>query len=1622
MNLTKHQIDDYKNRLYDEQMDICRVMHKPRMKNVLNSVIYKYSGKAHFLYEVIQNADDAEATEIHFELFDDKLVFRHNGKKRFTISDPSTEEEDQKNGNLGDINSILGVGLSTKADQKIEEINNPKIGKFGVGFKSVYQYTDTPIVYDSDLSFKIVDFFLPNWLEDKFPGQKENETIFILPFNREKLSAETAKSEILEKLQKLVMPILFLQSIKKVSYKCGAINGCYSKEILEKEDFGNIEAKKFKIINGNKNDYSLMWIFSRFDSNKRKFSVGYFVDENEKLIPRSNYFTFCFFPTKVVSHLNFIVHAPFLLTDSREGIQCNSYNENLISLLAQLSADALECFIKIGERKNIQIIDDDIVKIIPIRKNDFAEADSDTISFFPFYSEIQLKMEQSLLPTINGNISAEKACWAETKNLSDLFSKEQLSEIFSYEQWNSTSNKYETIKPPKEWVFTSFGMRNSPELANYLKEINVKALSIDDLIPKFNWRFIESQSVEWLCSLYSLIRSNTESINKAKGYPIFLNAQRSASAAFVGNNANLFLSSANSLGYNVVLPEIENNDDGIALLKKMGVSQPVLRDKIYQKILKKDELNEIDDFKDFLDFFIECENNGNYAEKNKLVEKIKEKAFLSVINVDGDDLGKTKPNSCVHLMNDDLKIYFSVSKEVKFVNIDKYEQVLSAQERNYLHPFFEDLGISPFAINAQHEIDDNEYRTAKGAPPPRSTKVRTYHKYYLIGALEFLKEVSEKKNKEFSKILLHQLSHGFKSAPRKYAKEDALFGYNCNYFYRSSWDEYIKDPDSDLFRQEKWLVDNSGNFVSPTETFLQRLSENYNISDPDIKAFLTDYLGIQREHAEYDDLNPDIRKKVELSDLLEKYGLNDISPEEIKLLKEIREKKAEEDASSGSEEGNGNGHAGSSTTRKSSNDNSDTDEDDQNDTPEKRITKEIAKLAEKKKKTDSDTFDNNSEDDDADEDEFTKASIDYAKKIQNVMDKCAIEVNELEEYKAAQKLAVDSQKYSYQWFSALLKLEMLSSKENNSNSREVSISFSKVKKDINSKKTLILEQPNKNIPSVIEELYGVNLNLRMKDGSEKSLPFEAASIRSYSLRVMLMHPDQLIDLDLDQIASASIIAKSPVFLLQELQKQFDALRHEADFNMKSSLCENIKFVFGPPGTGKTTFLARNVLKKMIKENENIKVLVLAPTNKAADVIASRTIDVMSGDDSYKHWLARFGVTNDETIEESGIFCSKNYDIEKHNQNVVVTTIARYPYDGMKCEGKDDRLLRDVKWDYIVIDEASMIPLVQIIYVLYSQEPKQFIIAGDPFQIEPTTAVDMWKDENIYKMVKLDSFTDIHTEPHKFEVELLKTQYRSIPSVGEIFSALTYENSLAHYRKEESIRPLNIEEFLSYSSLNLVKFPVHKYESIYRSKKLNKSNYQIYSALFAYEFTSYLAKKIAEKNPSEHFKIGVISPYAAQAKLINNLLIAEKIPDSISVLCGTIHGFQGDECDVLVTVFNSPENISNSDKMFLNRKNIINVAISRAKDYLFVLMPDDKTEKIENLKLVKKVEELMKRNLSCTEIDSHKLEEKMFDHETYLEENTFSTGHQSVNVYGMPEKTYEVRSEEDAIDIQIHKGN
>ena len=59
---------------------------------------------------------------------------------------------------------------------------------------------------------------------------------------------------------------------------------------------------------------------------------------------------------------------------------------------------------------------------------------------------------------------------------------------------------------------------------------------------------------------------------------------------------------------------------------------------------------------------------------------------------------------------------------------------------------------------------------------------------------------------------------------------------------------------------------------------------------------------------------------------------------------------------------------------------------------------------------------------------------------------------------------------------------------------------------------------------------------------------------------------------------------------------------------------------------------------------------------------------------------------------------------------------------------------------------------------------------------------------------------------------------------------------------------------------------------------------------------------------KRFNIGLIAPYRAQADLIDKLIASAELPKNVEVQVGTIHGFQGDECDVIIAIYNPPPKI------------------------------------------------------------------------------------------------------------------
>ena len=1585
MNVVERQ---YFNELTKDRMESANVLEKPSLSGVQHSVVEKYSDQAHFIYELLQNADDVEATEARFYLFRDKLVFIHNGKKQFNVTNPRTEADDASNGQLGHVNAITSIANSAKNG------NKATIGKFGVGFKAVFQYTNTPHIYDPNVAFKIERFIVPQLLNDDYPSRKKDETVFVFPFDHSERSAEEAFEDISDKLRSLVYPILFLKHLCDVSFEIEDIIGMYEKTCVLRKDFGHISAEKLELSYIEKNNIitDSLWLFSQKDSYDRNFSVGFFVDENQKLKP-VNMPAFCYFPTKEDTKLHFIIHAPFLLTDSREGIKAGEeHNRKMILLLARLSADALLCLHEIGKEDNVRIIDDNILNIIPFDENEFTNIDNKTkISFLPFYNSIKQALKRGLLPTKDGCVSGSDAYWSNTLDLNALFSDEQISNLIG------TDNAH--------WVFCSkprhaLDAYGKTMLRDYIDDLVSDWIDERDIFSHLDKEFVEKQSLEWLHKFYKWISDTPRRFNwDLKSSPIFINEYGEAVAAYDRNGQRtLFLPSMSVRDCPTIHPDFLHNEDTKKfLLDVVKLEEPSLQDYIYNTVIPNfkhgDNSDAFSYFKLFFSYYKEC----RATEIDDYIDKIKELDFLEYIDKSGNRC-RCKANE-LYYPDSSLVEYFVAKPDTRFIALDLYTEAYPND--NYLSSFLNELGVMHYPNVYHYNLPIMETLRNNDLPKRYSTQGHRYSEKRIDGCMELIEYVASNMFAEKSYLLWNMLVTVLDNNSNVY------LGGEYEYFYYNTRLEFYTSLMEQKLQEEKWLIDKDGNFVSSTQIKLSELSPEYETTSYGAQRLIR-YLSFIEEVED-----EALTEEEKLAFMCKKYGIESEADfkefQEWKKQKEIQQSLPIDDPAD----------VPSGESKNSM------------DTIAKDISKRAKKQRQKRASDISSPLGEmhvqSSEVEEVDRDEFTPGAIDYSAKIENQKEKQADELQELAQMQEFQDIAISTDKYSYLWFKTLLDMEILNSDVDSISNREVNISFGKIEKEEGTQKTYILKHPNKYIPQYMEDLSDIPLAIRMKDGSSKSVAIEVSSVQSYNLHVKLKDADGLTGTDLSNVQEISIKATRPVFLLQALKEKFAKLQGEDgeilddDYNLKENLPDNLEFVFGPPGTGKTTYLANKVLTPLMQKKDNLKVLVLTPTNKAADVITTRIMDTMGEDTSYTDWLIRFGITGDERVENSEVFRDKTFDLRSFPRSVTITTIARFAYDFFMP--KNERLYLDaLNWDYIVIDEASMIPIVQILYPIFRKTPEKFIIAGDPFQIEPITTVDLWAGENIYKLVELNSFTNPKTVPYDYSVVKLTTQYRSTPEIGEVFSKFTYGGILQHNRTSDSRRNLHLDGIIDIDSLNVLKFPVSKYESIYRSKRLNGTTpYQTYSAIFTMEFANFLSKALSERNPGETFNIGIVAPYKAQASLIDRLMSSVTLPDSVKVQVGTIHGFQGDECDIVFVVLNTPPGITSSPKLFLNKQNVLNVAISRSKDYLFVIMPDNQTDNIFKLQKIKKIEDLMRHSGHFTEQTTSSVEKIIFDDEKFIENNSFATSHQTVNVYGQPEKRYEVRSEDTAVDVQVHRG-
>lgn len=595
----------------------------------------------------------------------------------------------------------------------------------------------------------------------------------------------------------------------------------------------------------------------------------------------------------------------------------------------------------------------------------------------------------------------------------------------------------------------------------------------------------------------------------------------------------------------------------------------------------------------------------------------------------------------------------------------------------------------------------------------------------------------------------------------------------------------------------------------------------------------------------------------------------------------------------------------------------------------------------------------------------------------------------------------ETEKYSYLWFKYLMKLQ--NSDRNEPTRRTVQIDFSSFKLGYNNK-ILHLSLPSALVPKWIE------------DASVKisAIGNVSRTIKGAIVKVDNMEIDILIDAEdipaLGEAKKVRIHAESLTNIIDSLETRFLQLGYVDDYDMQANLPKDIHFVYGPPGTGKTTRLVEK-LHDIVSESDNdLGILVLTPTNKAADVISEKLID----DDLCYPCLTRFGATESKKLVEgySVLETRDTIDLSLSPHNIVVTTAARYAYDFFM---KEDTDICDKKWDYIVVDEASMMDLLTITYVLYKSKDSKFIIAGDPKQIQP---INDFCTDNIYSLVGLDSFKDAMTEYNRYPVETLAVQHRSVPAIGNLVSLFAYDGLVENDFQRSPQKPLDLDG-IPVKDVNFVGFKAEELgetNSIYALAAVNKSAFHLYAAIFTYNMVEYAVKQITEKYPDSNYTIGVVCPYKAEANAVEQMLERKPLDSDVcKVYSGTVHRFQGDECDIMFVILNPPLFVSSD--AHVNNVNILNVAMSRARDYIFFVVPDAHIKGFDQREVLWNLVDSEHRTVqSCPNI-----EEVVFGDPKFIYKNTNLTPHLPVNVYYDNYALYEVRMDESTIDIEINDG-
>lgn len=438
------------------------------------------------------------------------------------------------------------------------------------------------------------------------------------------------------------------------------------------------------------------------------------------------------------------------------------------------------------------------------------------------------------------------------------------------------------------------------------------------------------------------------------------------------------------------------------------------------------------------------------------------------------------------------------------------------------------------------------------------------------------------------------------------------------------------------------------------------------------------------------------------------------------------------------------------------------------------------------------------------------------------------------------------------------------------------------------------------------------------------------------------------------------------------------LSEEQNRIINHALSANDYFLLnGPPGTGKTSIIIKELVKELYK-NPNSRILLLAYTNRAVDELCEAITNALNESDN--------GYENDVTDGNSIDFIRIGGELscqEKYKENLLVNVCKTatnrnqvkevlaskriYISTVASISAKQD-LFKLLKFDMLIVDEASQILEPQIIGIL----PKcsRFILIGDHKQLPAIVLQD--PESSLTDNKELEGIGLINRKNSLFErlfkfceqnklnyaFDILTYQGRMHKDIA-LFPNHSFYNSLLKQAFDIQNLSDNAKEqlqrqvaglLLKTKTTNTLEDLLCKKRVIFFPSKMDSKNHFGKSNEFEANLAVKIVNQVIEiyKNNNKEFdnkkSIGIIATYRNQIAIIKQKLEEANIPDYEDITVDTVERFQGSQRDIIIVSFavNNPYQLNGivnlNDEGIVDRK--LNVALTRAKEQLIIIGNDD----------------------------------------------------------------------------------